>query len=183
MSARRRRGRGAANRREISKRQEDKAAVKRPKKIVLMTRQDVTRFQLRDCRRKGVNRVRAGDADDGEIDGRGIERDRLIPAAAGVDEDTFPADFDEKGERIAKHPVVDLARRQMFGGPLNGVTPKTRSCAAGRTRMSAPFTRIVEPALTLRVGFAGRPADWASCTLVAEAINLAPVARAIGGTS
>src|SRR5687767_7747690 len=69
------------------------------------------------------------------------------------------------------------------GGPLNGVTPKTRSWTAGRTRVFAPFTRTVVPALALRVLFAGTPADWASRTLVGDAISFAPVARRIGGTS
>src|SRR5687767_14145437 len=63
--------------------------------------------------RKGVDRVRTGDADDGEIDRRGIERDRLIPPAAGVDENSLPADLDKEGKRLAEDPVVDFARRQM----------------------------------------------------------------------
>ena len=79
-----------------------------------MARENVTRFQLRDRRREGVDGIGTGHADDGEIDRRGLERDRLISAPAGVDEDPFPTGLDEEGERIAEDPVIDLARRQML---------------------------------------------------------------------
>ena len=78
--------------------------------------------------------------------GAGVERDRLIAAPAGIDEDALSADLDEKGERIAEHPVVDFARRQVFGRTFERRDAKDTVMRGREHADDGAFHRIVEPA-------------------------------------
>jgi hypothetical protein len=92
---------------EIRERPKLKSSVQGPKKIVLMTRQNVT--WLQPVQRGGQSRTRIGQchSEDSKIHpaATGLARRQLRRCSAGIDVNALAVDFDEKRQRFSANPI------------------------------------------------------------------------------